>query len=351
MSFNKLIGLFFLFVFLTACKKHKPEPTSSPSYGNGLVVLCEGLFQQNNSTISWISLSDHSVSNQTFYAVNNRYLGDTGNDLIQYGAKIYAAVNVSSTVEVLNASTLKSVAQIQMESSGIAKQPRFLEAYGGKVFTSCFDGYVDVIDTITNTVVNRIQVGLNPDIMKRIGDKLYVSNSGGLSYPTMDSTISVIDLNSELEINRLTVGLNPGDLEVDTEGELYAVIRGNYGSVPSKLVKIDPSTLQVSDVLMGALEVSPFGANRFLITYDTGNGNSIGVFNTLTDQWENGAFINTADITTVYEVVYIESKQRIYVLDAMGYTNSGYVRAYGIDGSFVESYHVGLNPTDLICLP
>ena len=149
MSFNKLIGLFLLFVIITSCKKHKPEPTSSVGYSNGLVVLCEGLFQQNNSTISWVSLSDHSVSNQTFYAVNNRYLGDTGNDLLQYGTKIYAAVNVSSTVEVLDATTLKSVAQIQMESSGIAKQPRFLEAYGGKVFTSCFDGYVDVIDTVT----------------------------------------------------------------------------------------------------------------------------------------------------------------------------------------------------------
>lgn len=350
MLLNRAI-LLLIALSVLSCKKDKPEQTEVSNFTNGLVVLCEGLFQQNNSTISWVSKSDQSVSNQVFYAANNRYLGDTGNDLLHYGSKIYVAVNASSTIEVLESKSLKSVAQIQMESGGQEKQPRYLESYNGFVYSSCFDGYVDVIDTITNTLVNRISVGLNPDGIRRISDKLYVSNSGGLNFPTMDSTVSIIDLNLETEINKITVGLNPGDMESDTEGELYVVVRGNYSSIPAKLVKLDPITLQVTDLFNGAMEICSFGTDRFLVTYDNGSGVKIGLFNTALDQWENADFISTTDITTVYEVVYDEYNQLIYVLDAMGYTNSGYVREYLADGSFVRSFHVGLNPTDLIYLP
>lgn len=347
----KFVVLFLFAWLVISCKKDQPKPASESSYNNGLIVLCEGLFQQNNSSLSWVSLADQVVSNQTFYAVNNRYLGDTGNDMLLYGSKAYIAVNASSTIEVLNGTSLKSIAQIQMESSGVSKQPRYLEAYNGKVYSTCFDGYVDVIDTITNSVVNRIQVGLNPDNLKRISDKIYVSNSGGLNFPTMDSTVSVIDLNSETEIAKVTVGLNPGDLEVDSEGELYVVVRGDYGGVPAKLVKVDPMSLQVTDILSDAMEITSFGSDRFLITYDNGGGVEVGLFNTVTDQWENASFINTSGITTLYEIIYDEVNQRIYALDAMGYTNTGYVRTFDVNGNSLSSYHVGLNPTDLIYLP
>lgn len=349
-SSNYLIGVTIALGVLS-CKKDKPDPVAFDEYKNGLLVLNEGLFQQNNSSITWISNADQSVANQVFYAANNRYIGDTGNDLLKYGSKIYVAVNASSTVEVLQANSLKSVAQIQMSTGGQEKQPRYLESFNGKVYVSCFDGFVDVVDTITNSVVNRIPVGLNPDAIKEVSGKLYVSNSGGLNFPTMDSTLSVIDLISETETIKITVGLNPGDMEIDSEGDLYVVTRGDYADVPAMLVKVDLTNNQVSELFEGAIEITAFDPGRFLITYDNGIGISIGLFNTVTDQWENPSFISTSGITTVYEVVYNENIQLIYVLDAMGYTNTGYVREYTAAGSLVRSYQVGLNPTDLIYLP
>lgn len=349
-----LIKLILLLVFgsiLVSCKEDKPEPIVIDGFNNGIVVLCEGLFQQNNSSMSWISKSDQSVSNGIFHAANDRYLGDTGNDLLQYGNKIYVAVNASSTIEILDANSLKAANQVLMESGGVAKQPRYLESYAGKVYVSCFDGFVDVLDTVTGAVLNRINVGMNPDGMARSNDRLYVSNSGGLNMPMMDSTVSVVDLNTDSELTKVTVGLNPGDIEVSSNGDIYVIARGDYGSVPAKLVKIDPTTWQTTDLLTDVLEINPFGINEFLITYENGSGVSIGVFNTISDQITTTNLINTSGITTVYEVVYNAQDQLIYVLDAMGYTNTGYVRAYDLNGSHVKDYHVGLNPTDIIVLP
>ena len=87
------------------------------------------------------------------------------------------------------------------------------------------------------------------------------------------------------------------------------------------------------------------------MTYENGNVVSIGAFNTMSEQLTNSDLINTANITTVYETIFSEHDQLIYVLDAMGYTNTGYVRAYDVSGNFVKVYHVGLNPTDIVVLP
>jgi YVTN family beta-propeller protein len=351
MDLIKLLSILVISAVVFSCKKDKPEPVHVDSFSNGVLVLCEGLFQQNNSSVSWINKQDNTVSNGLFNTVNDRFLGDTGNDLLHYGNKVYVAVNASSTIEILDANSLSSINQVIMESGGVAKQPRYLEGYAGKVYVSCFDGYVDVLDTVTGSILSRIAVGLNPDGVARSNDRLYVSNSGGLNFPTMDSTVSVIDLNTDTEIAKITIGLNPGDIELASNGDVYAIARGDYGSVASKLVKIDPVTMQTTEVLTDVLEINQFGMNEFLITYDNGSSMSIGVFNTITNQITTADLINTSGITTVYEVIYDSQDQLIYVLDAMGYTNTGYVRTYGLNGSNVENYHVGLNPTDIVLLP
>src|SRR5690606_2966692 len=107
------------------------------------------------------------------------------------------------------------------QSNGNAKQPREICFANGKAFVSCFDGFVDVLDTINFALEKRISVGLNPESMVISNGKIFVSNSGGLNAPVMDSTLSVIDLTSLTEIQKITIGKNPGALEVDNSGEIY----------------------------------------------------------------------------------------------------------------------------------
>ena len=262
-----LSKLLILFLLVLGCKKKDPVPSSPDHLSNGILVLNEGLFQQNNSSVSWIDLTNSTVSNDFFLAKNDRHLGDTGNDMVLHGGKIYVVVNGSGLIDVLNKNSGKSIKQIPMLNSGINKSPRSIVFNGSKGYISCYDGYIDVLDTVTLTITQRIPVGKNPESLVVSNGKLFVSNSGGLYAPVMDSTVSVIDLVSSTEVQRITVGKNPGRIEVDQQGDIYVITRGDYGAIPARMVRIDANDWNsIQQFSFDAFGIEKMNDN-FLITY------------------------------------------------------------------------------------
>lgn len=343
--------IFLSCLLLVGCKKDKnTEEDSTPvsTFSNGLLILNEGLFQLNNSSLSWVQFGTDAVNNSVFEQKVNRQLGDTGNDIQRYGNKIYVVVNVSSTIEVLDALSGNSIAQISMVNGGTPKQPRSIAFLGGNAYVTCFDGYVDVIDTATFQVQQRIQVGANPENIVLANNKFFVSNSGGLNYPNVDSTVSVIDPIANIELQKISVGNNPGPLEVDHLGNVYVIARGNYSSIPSRMVKINTVT--------NSVEIQyPFDAsgitkmNQHLLIHSITNSvSSIQLFNPTTEVIENSNYMNVSGITTLYGIQYDPHRNQIYCFDAINYTNSGYVRIYSGSGSYIKSINVGLNPSKAI---
>jgi len=349
MHYVKLIFLAIALV-LVSCKKDKPEPVVDGTLSNGILVLCEGLYQQNNASVSWISLTSEAVENSFFEAKTTRSLGDTGNDMQRYGGKIYIVVNVSSTIEVMDAMTFAPIKQIVMTANGTSKQPRALACSNGKVYVSCFDGFVDVIDTTSLNVEQRIAVGLNPEGMAVSGSYLYVANSGGLNTPTMDSTLSVIDLTTHTEINKITVGLNPGAVVADDQGDIYVIARGNYGTVPTKVVHIGAQGSATVEIMpFTAAGFAKMGAKFLIYQYNFASGTAnVLLFNPFSESVESSNFLDLSEVTTLYGIQYNPKNDRIYCVDAMNYTNTGYVREFSSAGSYLRSFHVGLNPGKLL---
>jgi hypothetical protein len=326
------------------CKK-EVDPENSPSVlKGGMLVLNEGLFQLNNSSLTWVDFTNGTSNDQFFTQKAGRLLGDTGNEMLRYGNKIYIVVNVSSTIEVLDAVTGNTIKQVTMQANGNSKQPRSIRFFGSKAFISCFDGFVDVMDTATFQIESRIPVGLNPDQMTISGPYLFVSNSGGLNAPTMDSTISVIDLIAKTELTKITVGKNPGSIVTDYEGDVYVVTRGNYTTIPSRLKKIDPNEFIVLDSYTFDVSKVALMNNRLLIL----NNNKLMLFNTDTDELINENFINNPTITTLSNMYFRSSSQNIYLFDSKGYTNTGDILKYSVSGDFLSLYHVGLNPNSIL---
>lgn len=342
----RYIKFLLLLVVFASCKPKDPEPPIDPGMEltDGMLVLCEGLFQHNNSSISWVRWNDGAADNDFFLSRTDRDLGDTGNDMKRYGGKIYIVVNISSTVEVMNAESFAPIKQIQMQAGGQAKQPRSLAFANGNVYVSCYDGFVDVIDTATLTVTQRIPVGANPEGLAIANGKLYVANSGGLNYPNVDSTVSVIDLTLNSEITRITVGNNPGGVIADAQGDIYVIARGNYGSIPSRMKRINTTTDQLVESF--SFDVNGFAAfGSKMLVYSS---NQIHAFDPVLEAIESSNFVDLTGVTTLYGVAYNDKDSYIYVTDAMNYTNTGYVRKYTTSGSFVTSYHVGLNPSKIL---
>lgn len=345
----RLISFLLVVVVVISCRKEDEIPAPS-ELSNGILVLNEGLYQQNNSTISWINLTTEEVLSDFFLQKNNRQLGDTGNDMEIYGAKIYLVVNGSNTLEVLERSTGKSLKQISMMNGSIQKSPRSIAFYGSNAFITCYDGFVDILDTTTLTITGRIPVGANPEDLTVSNGKLYVSNSGGLNYPNVDSTVSVINLSNLQPLGKITVGKNPGKIITDSEGDVYVITRGNYGSIPARMHRINSvSDTKEETYNFDALNIEKMNDN-FLITYfDYDNHQSaIRLFDPSTEQLIADPFLHASEVETLYGIKYDPYRDKIYCLDAQNFTNSGYLRRYSSSGIYETSFHIGLNPNNVI---
>lgn len=347
MNYKLTITLLVIIVAFS-CKKEDPElPPTQEVFENGLLVLNEGLFQQNNASLSWVNLETGGTNEQVFLSINNRPLGDTGNDMAIYGGKLYIIVNASSTIEVLDAKTLKSITQIQLQFNGQDQQPRQIIFHDDKAYITSFDGYVNVLDTTSLSITDRIVVGQNPEGIAISNNSIYVSNSGGLNYPDVDSTVFRIDITSHSITDTFVVGNNPGDVICDNQGDVYVVKRGDYSqNDPSELVRISNNSV-VTNLGVAASFLSKHAEKICISYYDYNNGNgNVSIFDMMTETIIDNNILSGEQPQTLYGS--IQTNDQLYVQDAMNFTNSGYIFQYSSAGNFQTSYSVGLNPTKII---
>ena len=224
-SKKPFISLFIAILVFTACDPvEKPEEMH---INKGAYVLNQGSFKKNNAGITYYDFATGFASNDIFLDKNNRSLGDTGQDMIAYGSKLYVAMYSSKVVEVLDKKTAKSIKTITITNNNATSAPRALAAAMGKVYVTLYDGYVAQIDTVTLNVEKSVKVGSNPEGIAITNNKIFVANSGGMQ-AIMDSTISVINMATFTEIKKIKVNLNPGVIQADSYGDLYVLTKGNY---------------------------------------------------------------------------------------------------------------------------
>ncbi len=319
-----------------------------------LFVLSEGLFNLNNSTLAMYNLNTKEVFSDFFLAVNKRGLGDTANDMGLYGSKLYVVVTVSSQVEILDASTGKSLKRIPMfNDQGAAREPRYIDFHQGKAYVCSFDGTVVKIDTTSMKIEGIVTCGRNPDGICIANDKIYVSNSGGLSYPNYDNTVSVIDIATFQEIKKITVGSNPYQLHADSEGDVYVIARGNYGLQPGLFQKINSETDEVSQSFDGiqALNFTIHNDTAYIFSYNQVNNQySIVVFDCISEKILNDNFISDGTVIhTPFGINVNPANGDVYITDAYTYTIWGDVLCFDNQGKLkLRLRQIGLNPKKVV---
>lgn len=352
-----IIGL-LISLLLTSCDdmEDKPKPVSETGANQPtqLLILSEGLFNNNNSTLASYDLNTKQLVSDYFLAANKRGLGDTGNDMGIYGSKLYVVMNVSSQVEVVNLKTGKSLAQIAMfNDKGVAREPRHIEFHGGKAYVCSFDGTVAQIDTASLNIEAFVQCGKNPDGICVANGKLYVSNSGGLNYPNYDNTVSVIDIATFTEKKKITIDTNPGRIHADSEGDVYVVTRGNYGVSPYKLHRINSVTDELAETFadIQALNFSIHNDTAYIYNYDF-NAQScwVKVFDCKTEKIISGNFVtDNTQIATPYGIDINPANGDIYLTDAKSYSVTGDVLCFGKNGKLkFRIKDIGLNPNKVV---
>jgi YVTN family beta-propeller protein len=275
--------------------------------------------------------------------------------MIKYGSKIYIVVNVSSTIEVINAATGKSLEQIKMKTADDKpKQPRYAAAYGGKVYVTSYDDTVTRIDTVSLTIDGSVAVGRDPEGICIKNGKIYVANSGGLDYPNYDKTVSVIDLNSFEEIKQIEVGLNPYQVFADNQGDVYVNVRGNYDDIAPSFKKIKPSKDSYEVSTLTGVSISEFtivNDKAYILHNDWGKESEVKVFDCKTEEVVTENFVTDGtSILNGYKITADAYSGDVYVTTS-DYTTSGNVLCFDNKGECKFTLpSVGIGPNKIILL-
>ena len=133
-----------------------------------------------------------------------------------------------------------------------------------------FDGTVSVIKTSDNTVIDTIDVGINPygiSVTPK-GAYAYVNNSGGET-----GTVSVIDTLNNTVIDTIDVGIAPSGISVTPDGA-YAYVN-NFGGETGTVSVIETSDNTVIDTIdvgiaPSGISVTPDGKFVYVSNYFAG---------------------------------------------------------------------------------
>lgn len=346
LKLNYLLTTLALATTLASCHKDKEVVKNTTPLVTSVYVLNQGNFGKSNSSLTFYDKSTSTTTADIFTSANSRGLGATANDAKIYGTKMYITVDLSGTVEVVDAKTAKSIKQVLFQNSDkSSREPRSVAFANGKVFISLYDGQVGkvaVMDTTTYTVSQYINVGVDPEGMTVVNNKLYVANSGGINYPNVDKTVSVIDLATLSKTKDITVGQDPYGVSSDAYGHVFVVAYGVFGTSNASLTVIDSSSdtvLSTKDFTGGPLAIA--GDNGY---YIDGDG-TIKIYNVKTLTAGTTNFIADATVLKAgYAINVLASTGEVFVTDAVDYSSNGTLYAFDKTGKKEYSFTTGVNP-------
>lgn len=355
MKKNLLKWLLPAVVLMQACSKDDtPDAPVTPA-ATGLFVLSEGNYGANNTKLGFYNLTSAAFTGDYFVAQNPTQtgLGDTGNDAIIYGGKIYIVMNVSSQVVVLNAQTGALLSRINFGSAPAFKSPRYATSGNGKVYVTSSDNTVSIVDTSSLSITGSIATGANPEGIALHGNYLYVANSGSFNYPNMDSTVSVISLASNTEIKKIKVGINPNKVEVAANGDVYVSAYGNFSTIPASISVINTTTNELKSTLGAGFEYSHVRIfdNIAYFYNNYGGAGTAKVYNTSTNAVVRNEFITDGTaIATPYGINIDAQNGDVYITDAKDYVSAGAVTCFSSAGvkKFSFSTTPGISPNKVL---
>ena len=342
------------------------DPDARPA---GMYLLNEANMGSNKSSIDYVDFRNaYYVRN--IYAERNpevvKELGDVGNDIHIYGNKLYAVINCSHKVEVMDVRTCKRIGQVDIPNC------RYIRFAKGKAYVSAYVGPVAIdpnaqlgavyeVDTASLAVTRKVTVGYQPDELEVLGEYLYVANSGGYRAPDYDSTVSVVEIYGMKQIQKIPVGINLHRIRKDRYGKLWVTSRGDYNTIPSRLYVLDrkdknSKEMVVKDTLdIPCSEMYIQGDSLYFYSVEWNkqterNTVTYGIIDVRTGQLVTDHFITDGtdqDIVIPYGICVHPTTGDIYVTDAKNYVSSGVLHCYDRHGKKKWSVRTGDIPAHM----
>ncbi|MDR1415745.1 MAG: YncE family protein [Odoribacteraceae bacterium] len=373
MIMNRLFWIGAMLLAVAACRSEDDPalpPTVTPvapgesGAVKGFFLLNEANMGSNKASLDYFDYESGEYHKNIFPRRNPgvvQELGDVGNDIQIRGSKLYAVINCSHLVEVMDAGSATHLAAISIPNC------RYIAFHEGYAYVSSYAGpvqidpnarlgYVAKVDTASLAVVDTCVVGYQPEEMVVRDGKLYVANSGGYRVPDYDNTVSVIDLATFTETKKITVAINLHRLELDAHGNIYVTSRGDYKNTRSNTYIIDANDMVSDNLHLAASNMTIAGDSLYL--YGTEWRQAAGAYsvtyaivNTRTKRVVSRSFITDGTekrIEMPYGVAVNPETREIFVADAKDYITPGTLFCFAPDGKLKWEVTTGDIPAHVV---
>jgi len=229
---GSIIGRLMIFLLLSAAI-HAAGPTA-------YVINATG------ETLSKIDLRTKTVTND---------IEPLGSDIDSYPNQIivrdtlaYVAASGTDEIQIINLRTERTVGWIRF---GAGQNPYWMAFLNDQVLyvTLLVDNSLAKVDLTTRQVVKTTSVGLSPEGVIVLNGTAFVAVTGydfG-SWSWKQGKVIVYDTRTDSVVDEINVGKNPQFLDIDRQGWLHVSCTGDYGATPGTIYVIDPGAREVLD--------------------------------------------------------------------------------------------------------
>ncbi len=334
-------------LLLTSCMKWETgEEETFEASPSGLFITNEGNFQYGNASLSFYDPATRTIENEVFYRANGMKLGDVAQSMIVHNGVGWVVVNNSHVVFAIDLDTFREVGRITNLTS-----PRYMHFVSADkaYITQIWDNRITVVNPRTYQITGYIECPAmtmetgSTEQMVQWGDYVYVNC---WSY---QNRILKIDTRTDTVVDELEVGIQPTSLVIDRNGKMWTITDGGYDGSPygyeaPSLYRIDAETFRIEREFPFALGDDPSEVQI------NGAGDKIYWLNE--DVWEMDVEAEWLPVRpfleqreTIYYGLTVDPRSgEVYVADAIDYQQQGMIYRYSPTGELIDEFYVGIIP-------
>lgn len=317
---------------LASCESTTENITpGTSSKGDRVFILDEGNFGSSNAHLDVYNWTTDSLHTNIVDP-----LGDVGNDLQLINGKLYAVLDNSSKVEVINPDSTSDRTSIAFPAGSAPAKIVQISATEALV-PELYNAEIAVINLGTNMITSTIPVNGGQYSIAMLGGKAYSASSVGKLFAIDAITKTVIDSTTWLNAN-------PSQVLADSANNaLVVVTSGDYKTIPSKIQWVNSTTMQVTDsiVFSTAIGITTIfmGNGSIYVCYF---GKNSQVINTITHTISDDPLLTKAYVGGYYDA----AKQLLYMGTVSDYQHNDQVDIFDMASkSLKKSLTVGIAPS------
>jgi DNA-binding beta-propeller fold protein YncE len=334
---KNLFLLTSILVIFSSCIKENVDSGSFLT-GNGVFVINEGNFMGGNGSLSFYSYDSAKIYNDLFLNVNGRPLGDVPNSMAISGERIYIVVNNSGKIEVVDKNTLESVKTI----TGL-KAPRQISIISSSkaYVSSMYSDSVTVLDLSDNSISGYINLHRTSEAISVLRNRAYIANWIG------GKEVIVINTDNNTVIDSIEVAVEPESMVIDKDKTLWVLCNGGWMRENfAQLIAVSTSTNDIEKKLIFPSKLSSPSCLQIDGTGSTLYYLESGVRKMKTDASSvssSAAFI-TETGHYFYKMAVNPLNGDVLVTDAVDYQQKGHLLIYNSNGTLKSDERTDIIP-------